>query len=138
MERFRNAAGLIGNLRRKGVGDLAVLLPIAGYFFGKKTLFAKDSTRTGKPLSSYVGLLKLPLQLYVGRPGEQIYSGPVVILVDAHSASSSEVFAAGMQDTLRAKVIGSQSFGWGVGIAKPRGMKGGAGLGKREGLWVFP
>jgi carboxyl-terminal processing protease len=138
LEKFRGAPGLIVDLRRNGGGDLAVLLPIAGYFFGKKTLFAKDSTRTGKPLSSYVGLFKLPLQLYVGHPGEQIYSGPVVILVDAHSASSSEVFAAGMQDTLRAKVIGSQSCGCVLGIAKPRVMKGGGVLEMSEVLWFSP
>ena len=138
LQKFRDAPGLIVDLRRNGGGDLAVVLPIAGYFFGKKTLFAKDSTRTGKPLSSYVGLFKLPLQLYVGHPGEQIYSGPVVILVDAHSASSSEVFAAGMQDTLRAKVIGSQSCGCVLGIAKPRVMKGGGVLEMSEVLWFSP
>lgn len=138
LQKFHDAPGLIVDLRRNGGGDLAVLLPIAGYFFGKKTLFAKDSTRTGKPLSSYVGLFKLPLQLYVGRPGEQIYSGPVVVLVDAHSASSSEVFAAGMQDTLRAKVIGSQSCGCVLGIARPRVMKGGGVLEMSEVLWFSP
>ncbi len=138
LQKFRDAPGLIVDLRRNGGGDLAVLLPIAGYFFGQKTLFAKDSTRTGKPLSSYVGLFKLPLQLYVGHPGEQIYSGPVVILVDAHSASSSEVFAAGMQDTLRAKVIGSQSCGCVLGIARPRVMKGGGVLEMSEVLWFSP
>jgi carboxyl-terminal processing protease len=138
LQKFRDAPGLIVDLRRNGGGDLAVLLPIAGYFFGKKTLFAKDSTRTGKPLSSYVGLFKLPLQLYVGRPGEQIYSGPLVVLVDAHSASSSEVFAAGMQDTSRAKVIGSQSCGCVLGIAKPRVMKGGGVLEMSEVLWFSP
>jgi carboxyl-terminal processing protease len=138
LQKFRGAPGLIVDLRRNGGGDLAVLLPIAGYFFGKKTLFAKDSTRTGKPLSSYVGLFKLPLQLYVGHAGEQIYSGPVVILVDAHSASSSEVFAAGMQDTSRAKVIGSQSCGCVLGIAKPRVMKGGGVLEMSEVLWFSP
>jgi carboxyl-terminal processing protease len=138
LQRFRDAPGLIVDLRRNGGGDLAVVLPIAGYFFGKKTLFAKDSTRTGKPLSSYVGLFKLPLQLYVGKPGDQIYSGPVTVLVDAHSASSSEVFAAGMQDTGRAKIIGSQSCGCVLGIAKPRVMKGGAVLEMSEVLWFSP
>jgi carboxyl-terminal processing protease len=138
LQKFRDAPGLIVDLRRNGGGDLAVLLPIAGYFFGKKTLFAKDSTRTGKPLSSYVGLFKLPLQLYVGRSGDQIYSGPVTILVDAHSASSSEVFAAGMQDTGRAQIIGSQSCGCVLGIARPRVMKGGGVLEMSEVIWFSP
>jgi carboxyl-terminal processing protease len=138
LQKFHDAPGLIVDLRRNGGGDLAVLLPIAGYFFGKKTLFAKDSTRTGKPLSSYVGLFKLPLQLYVGRSGDQIYSGPVAVLVDAHSASSSEVFAAGMQDTQRAKIFGSQSCGCVLGIARPRVMKGGGVLEMSEVLWFSP
>src|ERR1700676_4411235 len=138
LQKFHQAPGLIVDLRRNGGGDLAVLLPIAGYFFGKKTLFAKDSTRTGKPLSSYVGLFKLPLQLYVGKPGDQIYSGPVAVLVDAHSASSSEVFAAGMQDTGRAQIIGSQSCGCVLGIARPRVMKGGGVLEMSEVLWFSP
>ncbi len=138
LQKFHDAPGLIVDLRRNGGGDLAVLLPIAGYFFGKKTLFAKDSTRTGKPLSSYVGLFKLPLQLYVGKPGDQIYSGPVAVLVDAHSASSSEVFAAGMQDTQRAKIFGSQSCGCVLGIARPRVMKGGGVLEMSEVLWFSP
>jgi len=138
LQKFHDAPGLIVDLRRNGGGDLAVLLPIASYFFGKKTLFAKDSTRTGKPLSSYVGLFKLPLQLYVGRPGDQIYSGPVAVLVDAHSASSSEVFAAGMQDTQRAKIFGSQSCGCVLGIARPRVMKGGGVLEMSEVLWFSP
>ena len=138
LQKFRNAPGIIVDLRRNGGGDLAVLLPIASYFFSQKTLFAKDSTRTGKPLSSYAGLFKLPLQLYVGRRSDQIYSGPVVILVDSHSASSSEVFAAGMQDTQRAKIIGSQSCGCVLGIAKPRVMKGGGVLEMSEVLWFTP
>jgi carboxyl-terminal processing protease len=138
LQKFHDAPGLIVDLRRNGGGDLAVLLPIAGYFFGKKTLFAKDSTRSGKPLSSYVGLFKLPLQLYVGRSGDQIYSGPVAVLVDAHSASSSEVFAAGMQDTQRAKIFGSQSCGCVLGIARPRVMKGGGVLEMSEVLWFSP
>src|SRR2546423_1562655 len=138
LEKFRDAPGIILDLRRNGGGDLAVLLPIAGYFFDKKTLFAKDSTRTGKPLSAYAGLFKLPLQLYVGKNGGQIYSGPLVILVDSHSASSSEVFAAGMQETRRAKILGSQSCGCVLGIARPRVMKGGGVLEMSEVLWFSP
>jgi carboxyl-terminal processing protease len=138
LERFRNSPGIVIDLRRNGGGDLSVLLPIAGYFFDKKTLFAKDATRSGKPLSEFAGIFKLPLELYVGRQGEQIYSGPVVILVEARSASSSEVFAAGMQDSQRAKIVGSQSCGCVLGIAKPREMKGGGVLEMSEVLWFSP
>jgi carboxyl-terminal processing protease len=138
LERFRNTPGLVIDLRRNGGGDLGVLLPIAGYFFDKKTLFAKDQTRSGKPLSEFAGIFRLPLELYVGRPGDQIYSGPVVILVDARSASSSEVFAAGMQDSHRAKIVGSQTCGCVLGIAKPRVMKGGGVLEMSEVLWFSP
>jgi carboxyl-terminal processing protease len=138
LERFRNSRGIVIDLRRNGGGDLSVLLPIASYFFDKKTLFAKDSTRSGKPLSEFAGIFKLPLELYVGKPSELIYSGPVVILVDARSASSSEVFAAGMQDSQRAKIVGSQSCGCVLGIAKPREMKGGGVLEMSEVLWFSP
>jgi carboxyl-terminal processing protease len=138
LERFKNAPGLVVDLRRNGGGDLGVLLPIAGFFFDKKTLFAKDKTRSGKPLSEFAGIFRLPLELYVGKPGDQIYSGPVVILVDARSASSSEVFAAGMQDSQRAKIVGSQSCGCVLGIARPRVMRGGGVLEMSEVLWFSP
>lgn len=138
LERFRNTPGLVIDLRRNGGGDLGVLLPIASYFFDRKTLFAKDQTRSGKPLSEFAGIFRLPLELYVGRPGDQIYSGPIVILVDARSASSSEVFAAGMQDSRRAKIVGTQSCGCVLGIAKPRVMKGGGVLEMSEVLWFSP
>lgn len=138
LERFRNSPGLIVDLRRNGGGDLGVLVPIAGYFFDKKTLFAKDETRSGKPLSEFAGVFRLPLELYVGRSGEQIYSGPVVVLIDSRSASSSEVFAAGMQDSQRARIVGSQSCGCVLGIAKPRVMKGGGVLEMSEVLWFSP
>jgi carboxyl-terminal processing protease len=138
LERFRNNPGLVIDLRRNGGGDLGVLLPIAGFFFDKRTLFAKDKTRSGKPLSEFAGIFRLPLELYVGRPGDQVYSGPVVILVDARSASSSEVFAAGMQDSHRARIVGSQSCGCVLGIAKPRVMKGGGVLEMSEVLWFSP
>jgi carboxyl-terminal processing protease len=138
LERFRNSPGMVIDLRRNGGGDLSVLLSIAGYFFDKKTLFVKDSTRSGKPLSEFAGIFRLPLQLYVGRTGDQIYAGPVAILVDSRSASSAEVFAAGMQDTQRAKIVGGRTCGCVLGIAKPRVMKDGSVLEMSEVLWFSP
>ena len=138
LTRFRNSPGIVIDLRRNGGGDLAVLLSIAGYFFDKKTLFARDSTRSGKPLTQFAGLLRLPLKLYVARSGDPIYSGPVVLLVGPRSASSSEVFAAGMQDTRRARIVGSATCGCVLGIAKPRRVKGGGVLEISEVAWYSP
>ena len=138
LERFRNAPGLIVDLRRNGGGNLGALLPMAGYFFNHKTLFARNATRTGKPLSQFGGLFKLGLNLYSGRAGDQIYARPVVILVRARTASAAEIFAAGMQETHRAEVIGSQTCGCVVGIVKPREMKGGGVLEVGEMLWLTP
>jgi carboxyl-terminal processing protease len=138
LAKFRNAPGVVIDLRRNGGGDLAVLRPIAGYFFDQKTLFAKDATRSGKPLSEYAGIFKLPLDLYVGKPGDQLFSGPVAILVGPRSASSAEVFAAGMQESHRATIVGSSTCGCVLGIAKPRIMKGGGVLEMSEVLWFSP
>jgi carboxyl-terminal processing protease len=138
LSKFRTAPGVVIDLRRNGGGDLSVLMPIAGYFFDKKTLFAKDATRSGKPLSEFAGIFKLPLDLYVGKPGDQLFSGAVAILVGPRSASSAEVFAAGMQESRRATIIGSPTCGCVLGIAKPRVMKGGGVLELSEVLWFSP
>jgi carboxyl-terminal processing protease len=136
--KFRDAPGVLLDLRRNGGGELSVLMPIAGYFFDRKTLFAKDATRSGKPLSEFAGIFKLPLDLYVGKKGDQVYSSSVAILVDARSASSAEVFAAGMQETHRATIVGDLTCGCVLGIAKPRMMKGGGVLEISEVLWFSP
>lgn len=43
--------------------------------------------------------------------GDQAFKGKVIVLIDAKSASSSELFAAGLQDAGRAAVIGTRSAG---------------------------
>jgi carboxyl-terminal processing protease len=138
LKSLRNAPALIIDLRQNGGGDLGTLLNIAGYFFPRKTLFARDTTRTGKPISFLGGLFKLDLHLYVGREGGQLYSGPVAILVRSRTASASEIFAGGMQETGRATVVGTQSCGCVIGIVKPHRLKDGSVLEIGEILWMTP
>lgn len=138
LESFRDAPGLVLDLRRNRGGDGASLGAIAGYFFDKKTLFERRMSRKQVSASQHDGHHTKETIVRVGRGGEQVYAGPVVILLSEFSASATEVFAAGMQDSGRATLVGSQTCGCVLGITHDRVMKGGGVLEISEILWFSP
>jgi carboxyl-terminal processing protease len=138
LEDLRGTPGLILDLRRNRGGVGATLEAMAGFFFDSKTLFERRMGRKQVTVSERDGRHSEEMKFFVGKKGGQIYSGPVVILVSAYSASATEVFAAGMQDSGRAKLVGSQSCGCVLGITHDRVMKGGGVLEISEVLWFSP
>ena len=138
LQKYRSAPGLVVDLRWNGGGELEPVVAIAGYFLNDKTLIAKYSTRSGKPIAWLGGLVKLKLDVEAGERGRAIYSGPVTLLVGPRTASASEIFSGGMQEIGRVKVIGTQTCGCVLGITKPREMKGGGVLEISESVWMTP
>jgi carboxyl-terminal processing protease len=138
VENLRTTPGLILDLRgnRGGVG--ATLEAMARLFFDNKTLFERRMSRKQVTASERDGHRTKETQVFVGKSGGQVYSGPVVILVSEYSTSATEVFAAGMQDSGRAKLVGSPSCGCVLGITHDRVMKGGGVLEISEILWFSP
>jgi carboxyl-terminal processing protease len=138
LQASRNAPGVIVDLRGNGGGELDPMIAIAGYFLNDKTLIAKYSTRNGKPIAWFGGMVKLKLDVEAGQHGDAIYTGPVTLLVGPRTASASEIFTGGMQEIGRVKVIGTQTCGCVLGITKPREMKGGGVLEISESMWMTP
>lgn len=93
--------GLIIDLRGNGGGSLQEANELTGLFIDKgPTVVVRNnrgrSERQEDPDS------------------EQLYDGPMVVMIDRLSASASEIFAGAMQDYGRALIVGSQSYGKGT------------------------
>lgn len=148
--RHPDAPGLILDLRSNTGGDGREGMRVVAPLLDRRTLIARLATRDGRRPSAMLGLFRLPLQLHAGGEAAQLYGGPVAVLVNQGTASTSEVIAASLQERGRARIVGATSCGCALGVLRYRRLAtGGAlaiseiglltGLGRRiEGEGVSP
>jgi carboxyl-terminal processing protease len=96
-----NVDGVVIDLRQNGGGSLTEATELTGLFIPSGPVVqVKDST----------GSLEIERDL----DPEQVYAGPLAVLVDGSSASASEIFAGAIQDYGRGIIIGEPTFGKGT------------------------
>lgn len=99
LESFMDADGLVIDVRGNGGGMAPVAMGMAGWLVPGK--------------EQYLGTLlmrnmKLKTIVY---PRRRTFDGPVVVLIDGLSASCSELFAGGLKDLGRARIVGTTTAG---------------------------
>lgn len=102
----RACAGIVVDLRGNPGGSSAMIMGAAGHFLEDTLALGVMRTRTTE-----LRFRANPRR--VTRDGERTtpYAGPLAILTDEMTASTSEFFAEGMQGVGRARVFGTRSAG---------------------------
>ncbi|MFQ5491717.1 MAG: S41 family peptidase, partial [Phycisphaerae bacterium] len=96
---FEQTRGIVLDLRGNPGGVGAMAVGAAGLFIDEKDQYLGTMTTRDTQLR------------FVVNPQVVNYSGPLAVLIDELSASTTEIFAGGMQDLGRARVFGSTSAG---------------------------
>jgi len=103
LEEFRqdNIDGLVIDLRGNGGGALTEAIALTGLFIEQGPVVQVENSGGN-------------VQVDRDPDPEIVYNGPLAVLVDAYSASASEIFAGAIQDYHRGLIIGEPTFGKGT------------------------
>jgi carboxyl-terminal processing protease len=99
MEQFLDAPGIVLDLRGNPGGIGAMAMGIGGWFVDE------PDRRLGTMRTRETELS------FVLNPRAETYGGPLAVLVDECSMSTSEILAGGLQDLGRARVFGTRTAG---------------------------
>ncbi|MFC1906934.1 S41 family peptidase [Chloroflexota bacterium] len=105
----QGATGIILDLRSNPGGLLESVVDVASYFLSDGVVVKVRDNEENITVRNVRG-------------GREVTDLPIVVLVDEHSASGSEVLAGALRDRSRATIAGSTTFGKGsVNIVQPLG-----------------
>lgn len=98
----KKADALIIDLRENGGGSLTEVIELSGLFIKEGPVVqVRDAFNR--------------IKVYEDPEADKsIYDGKLMVMINRHSASASEIFAAAMQDYNRAIIVGQQTFGKGT------------------------
>ena len=130
IDAHRQLPGLIIDLRNNGGGAAWLVESIATRLLREKTEVGSIITRNGEPVTVFGFPVEKLKRTISG--SESAYDKPVVILVNANSASASELLAGGLQDVGRVKVVGQKSCGCLLGFLGYASIPGGGELAYSE------
>jgi len=107
IDEFREADGLIIDLRGNLGGLMGMVSGLSGHLMAEPVVLGTMRTRAAPTLE-----LKVNPRLSTA-DGRRVapFAGPVAILVDEQSASTSEIFAGALQGLGRARVFGQRTMG---------------------------
>jgi carboxyl-terminal processing protease len=100
----KNLSGLILDLRDNPGGLLNQAIDVSGFFLPREDLVVSTKGRTGGSAKTYTAPI----------PAQEKVQIPLVVLINRHSASASEIVAGALQDHDRALIVGETSFGKGL------------------------
>lgn len=106
VDAFRGLDGIVIDVRGNLGGVGAMASGYAGHFVNRVDTMGVMTTRAGK-----MYLVTNPRTVNTRDEPVRVYGGPVAVLTDAVSVSTSEFFAGGMQALGRARVFGETSAG---------------------------
>jgi len=119
--------GIVLDLRNNPGGFLSAAVYLASEFLAKGTVVIQEDARGGKQVIS----------VQQTKNGHAFAEVPVVVLINAGSASASEILAAALQERGGARLVGEQSFGKGT-VQDAVDFEDGSGLHLTVTKWLTP
>jgi carboxyl-terminal processing protease len=104
---LRTARGLVIDLRDNGGGHAETMTDIASAFLPQGTNLGAFTDREGRVASTP----QTRAALLFAADAVAEFRGPVVVLTSTRTASAAEIFAAALQESKRARIIGEHTCG---------------------------